>query len=87
MGKHRHDTSRDQRRSQFSSHSSQRRGTSWTWVIGGATALFVASIIFAGKGGPGRVRGAACPPPDHVRRHGRDLPRTPSAASLASIAI
>jgi uncharacterized membrane protein len=51
--KHRHDTNRDQRRSQFSSRPSRRRGISWTWVIGGAAALFVASVVFAGKGGEG----------------------------------
>lgn len=51
--KHRHDFNRDQRRSQFSSHASPRRGLSWTWVIAGAAALFVASIVFAGKGREG----------------------------------
>lgn len=55
MGKHthRHNADRDARRSQFSSHGGQRRGISWTWVIGGAAALFVASIVFAGRGGEG----------------------------------
>ena len=70
--KHRPDISRDQRRSQFSSQSSQRRGISWTWVSGGAAALFVASIVFTGKGGQDGAAAGALQPAE-VLRAGQDV--------------
>lgn len=74
MGKrqHRHDPNRDQRRSQFSSPAGQRRGISWTWVISGAAALFVALAVFVGKGGQGGAAAGGLQPAD-VLPAGQDV--------------